>query len=70
MDDLRRENSMREAEEHSFLVKNLEKKNQNGSSKKQFKLNPHYKMQENQTQTGYSHRKKPQNLKVLKTQLN
>ena len=38
-------------------VKNL-KKNQNGSLKKLFKPNPHHKTQENQTQTGYSHRKK------------
>ena len=61
------ENSVREAEEHSSLVKNLEKKNQNGSLKKRFKPNPHHKMQENQTQTGYSHRKKAQNLKILTT---
>ena len=33
MDDLRRENSVREAEEHSSLVKNL-KKDRNGSLKK------------------------------------
>ena len=74
MDDLHcytcRENLVREAEEHSSLVKNLKKKNRNGSLKKRFKPNPHHKTQENQTQTGYSHRKKPQNLKVLKTQLN
>ena len=75
MDDLHcythRENLVREAEEYSSLVKNLKKKkNRNGSLKKWFKPNPHHKTQENQTQTGYSQRKKAQNLKVLKTQLN
>ena len=79
MDDLHcytcRENSVRKAEEHNSLVKNLKKKikkkkNRNGSLKKRFNPNPHHKTQENQTQRGYSHRKKPQNLKVLKTQLN
>ena len=63
MDDLhcytRRENSMREVKEHRTLVKNLKKKNRNGSLKKQFKPNPHHKTQENQTQIRYSHRKKP-----------
>ena len=57
MDDLHcytcRENLVREAEEHSSLVKNLEKKikknNRNGSLKKRFKPNPHHKTQENQT---------------------
>ena len=52
------------------MLKTLKKKNRNGSLKKRFKPNPHHKTQENQTQTGYSHRKKPQNLKVLKTQPN
>ena len=51
MDDLHcytcRENSVREAEEHNSLVKNLKKKNQNGSLKKRFKPNPHHKTQEN-----------------------
>ena len=70
MDDLhcytRRKNSVREAEEHSSLVKKLEKKNQNGSLKKQFKPNPHHKTQENQTQTGYSHKKKTPKYESIK----